>query len=489
MKNVLRGFAALFLAAVLFSCNKSKNEPSGSKVELKTYSKTPNFLKLSPEFSHVKIYPVLSSEDKLGDFVYGAMADGNGLLKNADGTYTLMNNIEAHYSVARITFDETFKPIKGEYVLNQVGSGGTAQCSGTLITPEEHGFGPLYLSGGEWHRSSKGVQATDPLKSAGSADTGRLLTAMGQWSVENAVPLNKNAYAGKTVVFIGDDTSDNETPSGQLAMYVGNRGDLKGGKLYALKVDDKDVKYEVDMKEGKSYNASFVELKQKDFDLLEAECRAKGVMGFSRVEDIDYRRGSAKNNRELYFCVTGRKKPGLVGKGSIYGRVYKVVLDDKNPTGSAKITCVLDGDLENGKAKTFHSPDNIVVTENYAYIQEDPNGYFGKANKDHYATLYQYNLNTGAVKKVLECDQVSAMAKGYGKTRAGHFNNIKSWELTGMTDISDVIGVKNTFLLITQNHGWESEKFIDPNAKYTGSESGYKYTEGSVLHVVQGLER
>lgn len=499
------GIAVACLSVVFTSCKKEKTKPSetkeevtelkkesktttNSKVVLKAHSKTPNFLKLTPEFSGVKIYPVLSSEDKLGDFVYGSMADGNGLLKNIDGTYSLMNNIEAHYSVVRIRFDETFKPISGEYVLNQEGSGGTAQCSGTLVTPEEHGFGPLYLSGGEWDRSSKGVQVTDPLKPADSASVGRLLPALGEWSVENAVPLNKNAYADKTVVLIGDDTGTNDVPSGQLGMYVGNRGDLEGGKLYGLKVTD-NITYEVEMKEGQSYNAEFIELKEKEFDLLDAECRKKGVMGFSRVEDIDYRRGSAKNNREFYFCVTGRKAPDLVGKGTLYGRVYKVELNENDPTGACKITCILDGDLENGKARMFHSPDNIVVTENYAYIQEDPNGYFGKPSKNHYASLYQYNLNTGALKKVLECDQVTAMTKGYGKEKEGHHNNIKSWEISGMTDISDVIGVEGTFLFITQNHGWESDDFIDPNSKYTGGEDGYKTKEGSVLHVIHGLER
>lgn len=499
MRNVLKLGIAICLAVVLVSCGdkkKNKDKPKvevsdvvSSKVVFKAHSKTPNFLKLEPAFSNVKIYPVLSSEDKLGDFVYGSMADGNGLFKNSDGTYSLMNNIEAHYSVVRIRFDETFKPILGEYVLNQEGSGGTAQCSGTLVTPKEHGFGPLYFSGAEWDRSSKGVQATNPLKPADSASVGRLLPALGEWSVENAVPLHKKAYANKTVIFIGDDTGTNDVPSGQLGMYVGKRGDLENGKLYGLKVDDVAVTYEVDMKEGKSYNASFVELKERSFDLLDAECRKKGVMGFSRVEDIDYRKGSAKENREVYFCVTGRKAPSLEGKGTLYGRVYKVELNENSPTRTAKITCVLDGDLENGKAKMFHSPDNIVVTKNYAYIQEDPNGYFGEPRKNHYSSLYQYNLNSGELKKVLECDQVTAMKKGYGKEQQGHYNNIASWELTGMTDISDVIGIDNTFLLITQNHGWESDSFIDPKSKYKGNESGKMAKSGSVLYVVQGLER
>ena len=305
---------------------------------------------------------------------------------------------------------------------------------------------------------------------------------MGQWSTENAVAIGKDAYADKTVVFIGDDHSDNEVPSGQLGMYVGDRGDLEGGKLYGLKVTDEGIAYEVDMKEGTTYNASFVELTEKNIDLLDAEAKEKGVMGFSRLEDIDWRRGSAKNNREIYFCVTGRKKDGLVGKGTIYGRVYKVELNENDPTGAAKITCVLDGDKLDGKAKAFHSPDNIVVTENYAYIQEDPNGYFD-GEKNHAASLYQYNLKTGELKKVLECDQVAASAQGYGASYQD-----KAWEITGMIDVSETIGVSNTFLLITQNHGWEPADggaFTDPMA----NDAAETRKEGSQLYVVQGLDR
>ena len=44
------------------------------------------------------------------------MADGAGLLKEADGTFTLVNNIEADYSVARIKFDESIELIVDKYV-------------------------------------------------------------------------------------------------------------------------------------------------------------------------------------------------------------------------------------------------------------------------------------------------------------------------------------------------------------------------------------
>ncbi|MBQ0735379.1 phosphatase [Aquimarina celericrescens] len=485
MKNYLF-LSAIATALVLVSCDVDDftggPKPPTGQIEFKNHSVSPVLLQTTSEFSDIEIYNILSSEDTyIPNFTYGSMADGAGLLRNKNGTFTLLNNIEADYSVARITFDETFKPVKGEHILNAVATANTAQCSGSLITPSVHGFGPLYFSGGEWGGNSKGVFATDPFKDAAAASVPRMLPAMGQWSTENAVALNRRAYPGKTVVFIGDDNSNNEIPSGQLGMYVGRTGDLDGGKLYGLKVTAPNITYEVDMKEGIEYDMEFVELLEKDLDLLDAEAKEKGVMGFSRLEDLDWRRGSKSNNQELYFAVTGREKPGLIGKGTLAGRIYKVILNPSDPSGPGKIVCVLDGDLEGGKAEAFHSPDNILVTENYAYIQEDPNG-ISKPAANHYARLYQYDLNTGALKTVLECDQVKAASMGYGSAD-------RTWELTGMIDISETIGVDETFLLITQNHGWEradGTPFTDPNANPDLANSR---KEGSMLFVIRGLER
>lgn len=492
MNNILKfSTVALCVATTLTSCSDSKPDTPSSKIEFKAHSKTPNFLKVEPAFSNVKVYPVLSSEDKLEEtpnFLYGSMADGAGLLKNTDGTYTLINNIEADFSIARIKFDETFKPMGGEYILNASATARTAQCSGSLITQEEHNFGPLYLSGGEWGGSSKAVFVTNPYKSPSAAGSAKKLTALGEWSTENAVAIGKDAYPDKTVVFIGDDTGADDIPRGDLGIYVGNQGDLENGKLYGLKVTNSEIKTEVDMKEGTSYEVEFVELTEKTVGNLEKECRAKGVIAFSRVEDIDWRRGSGAANREVYFCVTGRldEDGNLRGKGTLYGRVYKLELNATSPTGKAKLTCVLDGDKTDGKANMFKSPDNITVTKNYAYIQEDPNG--NTADRSHFASLYQYNLKTGELKKVLECDQEAAFAKGYGVAKSSHYKGIKSWEITGMIDISDIVGVEGSFMVITQNHGWvpkDGGAFTDPDAiKVEGSNK-----EGSVLHVITGLER
>ena len=106
------------------------------------------------------------------------------------------------------------------------------------------------------------------------------------------------------------------------------------GQLFGLRVTDASITFEVDMQEGQTYPIDFVALQETEINLLDAEAKAKGVMGFSRLEDIDWRRGSASNNREIYFAVTGRSNPNLVGKGTKYGRVYKVTLNANDPSGA-----------------------------------------------------------------------------------------------------------------------------------------------------------
>lgn len=479
---LVSGVTALLAVGCIF---EKDSEDKSVKITPESHSITPNFLKTASGFSGVKVYPILSSEDTLSEtpgFVYGSMADGMGLIKEADGGYTLINNIEADYSIARIKLDASFKPVSGEYILDSMATGGAAMCSGTLATPEEHGFGPLFLSGAEWGDGSKGVFAVNPYKGVDEASTGNLLTSLGQWAVENALPLNKEAYPGKTVILIGDDDSNNDAPSGQVGMYVGDQGDLTGGKLYGLKVVSSGIDYEADMKEGQSYEVEFTELAEREIGALDAEAKSKGLMGFSRVEDLDYRKGTAEGAREIYFAVTGRDKPGHEGKGTKFGRVYKLVLNSDDPTKKGTLVPVLDGDLMDGKGKELHSPDNILVTSNYVYIQEDPNGYAEGGVKEHFARVYQYGIATGELKVVLECDQATAAALGYGSEE-------DYWEVTGMIDVSDVVGDDDSFLLITQNHKWErasGEPFTDPNANPNIADSR---AEGSVLHLVQGLGR
>ena len=217
------------------------------------------FIKAKSGFESLQIYSLFSSDDVFADspkFVFGGSADGSGLLKNTDGTFTFLVNNEDNFAVSRITLDKTFKPTKGEYLLNS--SGGTWRlCGATMATPEEHGFGPVYLTCGESGEESR-THALDPYGSAGSASVSKELAGFGRLSAENALPLRTSAYKGKTVVVIGDD--DSGTYGGQVFMYVSNSvGDLTGGSLYMLKRND-DNQREKDMEVSKTYPVSFVKI-------------------------------------------------------------------------------------------------------------------------------------------------------------------------------------------------------------------------------------
>ena len=76
-------------------------------------------------FENLNITNLISSSDVLPgspDFVFGGQPDGMGIMKdpNSDG-YLMITNHEIKQSVSRVYLDKTFKPVKGEYILNGTG--------------------------------------------------------------------------------------------------------------------------------------------------------------------------------------------------------------------------------------------------------------------------------------------------------------------------------------------------------------------------------
>jgi len=449
---------------------------------------------------------ILTSADILpsdSTFVFGAYTDGAAIFPNGDGTYAFINNLESDFSIARITMNSDLQPLEGDYIVNSTATAFTAQCSGSGITPEEHGFGPLYLSGGEWGGSARGVYSVNPFRDTEDRVEADRLPALGEWSTENAVVVGKDAFPGQTVVFIGDDDSNNTYPESHFAMYVGPFGNLQDGDLYMLRgknpvetgIGQGGQLFEMGMVEGTEYDVEWVEVTERTLSELNQEGIDSLAIGFQRIEDIDWRRGSPENNREIYFNATGRYRsdnPDLANRGTTFGRVYKLTLDPEDPTGDAKLEVVVDGDFEGGKGDGMHSPDNIMVTENYAYIQEDPNGYADlNPEISGFAKLWQYNLNTGEFVEVMECNQEGAAALGFGVTT-------RNWEIGGMIDVTDVIGASEpTFVCGSQVHGWDFETtpetavradgalFYDPTALPEAEAN----LEGSFLFKITGLPR
>jgi hypothetical protein len=458
------------------------------KVVLKNHSVTPALVKFHSGFEHLKSYSLLSSDDVLPqspDFVFGGSADGAGYLKNPDGKgFIGLVNHEDNFAVSRIYFDENFKPVKGEYVLNSDG-GIWRLCSATLATPAVHGFGPTFLTCGESGPESQ-IHALNPFASVTDASVDRIKPALGQWSAENAVPLPKETYPNKTVIVIGDDDFQGE---GELALYISNQGDLDNGDVYALRRLDKN-RTEMDIRLGSRYTVEFVKLpKNATSEQIKAATAELGTLNFGRVEDIDYRKGGGANNREIYFNVTGREYTGVnAGKTDTRkGRVYRLVLDANNPL-KGTLTLVLDGDAPHTKAgQLFQNPDNILVTSNYAYIQEDPNTY---GDETHDAYIYQYNLHTGDLKVVLEADhrRNELDAEKYNRDRTGesYQPSIRgSWEYGALEDVSDLIGIPNTFVLCVQPHTWRGSKY----AGVDGGSLRPTENQASQLVIIQGLPK
>jgi len=475
------GFA---LISTFLSCNSEESSvaenTNTNPIELKNHSITPVFVKTKPEFSSLSTFALFSSEDTFTEtpgYVFGGSADGSGLFKNNDGTFTFLVNNEDNFAVSKIKFNKNFKPVGGEYVLNSNGAGNRL-CSATLVTPEIHGFGPLFLTAGESNSESQ-VMGLTPYDTKANNSTPRPITGFGRWCAENAVPLAKEAYTNQTVVLLGDD--DSGTYGGQLVMYKSSVGDLNNGKVYVIKRTD-NITNERTMTENNTYPVQFVEITDAKTNTglqNNQAAQAAQAIVFGRVEDIDYRKGAGKE-REIYFNVTGQDNTGVNADNSRskYGRVYKLVLDANNPL-SGQLTLVLDGDDRSGKAKQFQNVDNICVTNNYVYVQEDANGY---GNETHDAYIYQYNIATKELKVVFELDHKRNDPTNKYLSAS---SSLGSWEYGALIDVSETIGIPDTFMLSIQPHSWRTDAFKGVD----GGTIRPNENQGSQVILIKGLAR
>ena len=438
---------------------------------------------MDPAFSNVEAFSLISSTDVLSNgFRLVGAQDGGGLLKDGN-EYIYMVNAEDDYSVARIRFDENLNPIEGDWMLNAGVADLARQCSATMWEAAIHGGDKdIFLSASE--SIAYDVKGIDPWASpTPTADFG--LDALGEFSWENAVPLPKNTYAGKTVIIGGDD--DSSGSEGQVTMYLSENGDadLDNGKIYVLRLKQvsdgsggiqnvtvNTVYNEGNLDFGATYDVEFVEIVDgAAFTKNEMETACSGVFAsqFMRVEDVDYQKGSDSNARNLFIAVTGRG-PGR-GTYNDWGTVYKLELDATNPL-IGKLTQIISGNTDtnnmDGNLSALQSPDNICVTENFIYTQEDPNSF----SRGHAAQIYQTDLNGNNAKVVLALKIESNLSPTGSSELSGEFG--------ALIDISDKVGVPDTFMLNLQPHYWESEDFVSTNLPHN---------EGGQIILLKGLPR
>jgi len=479
--------SCLLLGGMILSGCRSNTSDSGSStlVEFRQYSVTPTFV--TRLASGVQAFTLISSDDTLREspnFVFGGMADGAGLLRNPDGTFTFVCNHEDNFAVSRVILDQTFRPVRGEYLMTS-NDGLYRLCSATMVTPEIHGVArPQFITCGESGFDSQ-IHIVDPY--GRPSETDRILTSFGYWSAENAVTLPKGTYPNRTVTLIGDDDFAN---GGELVMYVGQgTGNFDNGKLYVARRKNSTSTRERDMVVGQTYPIEFVEITNattRPAAEFNSESRRLNALLFGRVEDIDYRKGSDAAARELYFCVTGQAWGGNRNANNdrtMYGRVYRLMLDANNPL-EGTLEVIFDGDDINGPAREFMNVDNICVTENYVYIQEDANRYrpnsgeltgvstvFDAQRQNHDARIYQWRIGspTSTLSVFMEVGPIrdgGALQRKYiapintdGRPTNWFVGSdgrfvIGEWEYGAMIDVSNETGRPGTFLVCVQTHTW-----------------------------------
>jgi len=303
---------------------------------------------------------------------------------------------------------------------------------------------------------------------------------LGQFSWENNVPLPQGAYAGSTVIIGGDDDSSGSL--GQIAMYYSQNGDadLTGGSIYVLRQRNAtEIMNESDLALGESIAVEFVEIPEGaslSKDEMEDACVDALAFQFMRVEDVDYGKGSDDAARNIYVAVTGRG-PGR-GTFNDWGTGYRLVLDENSPlTGtltqivSGNTTGINNGD---GNIDLLQSPDNLVVTENFVYWQEDPNSF----ERGHQAYIWQTDLNGNGAQPFLEIT-INEELNRDGDTFSGEFG--------AMVDISDKVGETGTFILCLQPHYWENEIFEGIDGHVNVSGIGREDDQGSQIVILRNV--
>lgn len=479
--------AIVAIPFLLMGCEKNDNVDNTP--DLENNSKTPSLISALAGSEALSFVPLISSDDVLTEspsFVYGAQPDGQGIMKNPTGEgYVLITNHEITRAVSRVYLDKNMKPTKGEYIVDAEG-GMWRLCSATLATTEEHGFGPLFLTAGESGEESMvhGISPTANVADRKKQD--RVLPALGKASMENAVPLPKNVYAGKTIILIGEDQgpSASHQSAGQLSMYVSNTmGDLNNGKFYQLARVNRDP-VETNMTMGSSYDVEFIEIpnvKSKTGKQINEETAAANAIRFARIEDVDYRKGSVANNREIYFVATGvsSDRTNPVAGFTMWGRMYKLVMDAANPL-IGKLEVVMDGSVNPGKDMV--NPDNVCATENYVYVQEDSDSYYTANTHDAY--IWQYNPAAKNYKAVITMNHRRTDPTFNAKYNPSNDVRFGTWEFGAMTDVSALTGLSNTFIISIHPHTWQEDKFLNPDGSGLITNK-----EGGQTVIVRGLPR
>jgi hypothetical protein len=198
--------------------------------------------------------------------------------------------------------------------------------------------------------------------------------------------------------------------------------------------------------------------------VLEYWSDINNVFQFVRVEDIAYDKRPGMEN-VVYIVDSGRGRTATQSLDtpnfrSTNGRVWKMVLDRRDPTVVTSLTVFVEGDDNPVKTPTeVHQPDNIETTPGGLLLTEDPGSsqQFPIGSPDPAATtarLWQVPF-AGSPAVVARVDQSADGGPTDVDGRAP--GNQGAWESSGIVDASAAFG-RGAYLINVQAHTLWVEK-------------------------------
>ena len=166
------------------------------------------------------------------------------------------------------------------------------------------------------------------------------------------------------------------------------------------------------------------------------------VFQFVRIEDMAYDKRRGMQN-VVYLADSGRGTAGAPQQGrSTNGRIWKMVLDRKDPTKVTSLSILVDGDTSPVKSPgAIHQPDNLESTVNGLLVTEDPGSsqQFNPGDADlTTARLMHYRFATNAISVAARVDQ--SADEGPTDVDSAPAGKLGAWESTGVVDVSPVFG-------------------------------------------------
>jgi hypothetical protein len=401
-----------------------------------------------------QIVPLINSGDEFQGITFEGIPDGIGVVPGTGTIDLYVTHEQSHVpfsgfadfqdsSVSRVTVDLAHKQVLGLDVALSPALGFIRFCSAFMAGPE-HGFDTYTFFANEESNDIIDVvpdapygadPAIAPFRQAGYAvalDTSdesvTVLSRLGRYNHENTVVVPGGWKW--TATLSSDDTFT--APSSQLYLHTADDPDRlldDKGQLWALQitavngvaVDPFDAfngaNDYLDISGTESFSGRFIHVPtdvargltdEAPQTALENWSNENNVFQFIRVEDIDY---DPDSPRTIYFTDTGASVQAstatsgptagrlVAGGPGQRGRVFKMVLNAKDPRIVDSMTILADG---NSASSNFNRPDNIGLSHASIMVQEDTSN----------AKVWRYDLAAGTWTHVATATQPTAETSG-----------------------------------------------------------------------------